>query len=347
MKKYLKNIFINYLVFCALIVTLELSLQLIYLATKGHFLFTETSTHKEIFEIHPYLAGRLKKSTTVSKNGITLTSTYKHTRYTGADLNNDGLIRIGVFGGSTTFGTGVTDKDSWPALLQTQLGEKYAVINYGVPGYSTVENIIQMALIAPEDNLDVVIIYSGWNDIKNYHDTSFTSDYYNHGIGQFSNLDIKKNQNNLDALQNIFVTFKLISKIKSRNTPTRQTFSHADTKVDSIYKRNLNTLKFLSKRMNAHSIFIPQILNDTYYLNSKDSSSNWTKHINNKAMPMRMSHFNNLMNNLCDLESNCNVLNDVLSIQWKEKHFVDDGHFSKEGGIIFSNTIAKAILKLN
>jgi len=44
-------------------------------------------------------------------------------------------IRILVMGDSFTYGWGVRDEDSYPAKLQKLLGDKYEVINFGVPSY--------------------------------------------------------------------------------------------------------------------------------------------------------------------------------------------------------------------
>lgn len=91
----------------------------------------------------------------MSSEPISITSTDIHTRWTEAPADDQNVISVAVLGGSTTFGTRVTDADSWPALLQDMLGDGYAVTNYGVSGYSTAEAIIQMALIVPETEPNV------------------------------------------------------------------------------------------------------------------------------------------------------------------------------------------------
>ncbi len=174
------------MVLSTLLVIIEVFSQLTHLIKSQS---SKTKLEKNnIFEKYPYLVGRLKASTEVIFNQKKITTTDHYTRWTGAHPYDENLIRVGVFGGSTTFGTEVTDEDSWPALLQQKLGNKYAVINFGVPGYSTAENIIQMALIAPEKHPHIVIFYEGWNDIKNYHEKQLGVDYFSHGISQNRNL---------------------------------------------------------------------------------------------------------------------------------------------------------------
>jgi hypothetical protein len=53
-----------------------------------------------------------------------------------------GKIVVALFGGSSTFDS-QPDGQSWPDRLQTILGERYAVINRGLGGYTTAEHLIQ------------------------------------------------------------------------------------------------------------------------------------------------------------------------------------------------------------
>jgi len=355
--KILKTIAINFMVFSVIIIGLEIAGQFAYLATHGTLLFWENaSLHRKLFEIHPYLAGRLRRSVKVTKDHKTITTTNFHTRWTGAAKLDNNLVRIAVLGGSSTFCTGVTDADSWPAILQTKLGKRYAVINYGVPGYSTAENIIQMALIVPEKRPHFVIFYEGLNDIKNYHKKNFGPDYYWHGMGQFGNLGIPVYEPpyRLKCIANIFVTAWLLDRLKSEMTNSNKNTNMAllesadrpDQCVDKIYVRNLNTLKLLSEKIDAFPIFIPQVLNVADYF-GKQGAHRWTAHIRDDAMPSLMKKFNVHMHEVCSPEEkNCIVLDEVLKEKWNSDDFVDECHFSKSGGLKFAGIVAQAIFNL-
>ena len=352
MKKTFKTIAINFMVFSTLIVGIEILGQLAYLIKNGNILLLETlSVHSRVFELHPYLAGRLKSSAKVTQNNkaITITTTHRHTRWTGSQQDDHNLVRIAIMGGSTAFGIGVTDEDSWPALLQAKLGKQYAVINYGVPGYSTAEAIIQMALIVPEIRPHVVIFYEGWNDIRNYHEKDLGSDYYGHGMRQYGNLGIPviEQQNKIHSFRDTFATFWLLDIINKQITnPTKGTyelFDKPDQFVDSIYIRNLYTLKLLSDNMGAFKVFVPQVLNYARY-SGEEGSDAWTRHIKNEAMPTLMDEFNSHMNGLCSQgEQNCVILSGVLQEKWLSDDFVDFGHFSRSGGLKFAEIIAQYI----
>lgn len=350
MKNALKTVFINLMVFAVFFIGIELLGQLGYILMKKKFLASNLVNQSEVFEKHPYLVGRPKASVTVTKEGKTITTTNVHTRWTGANPDDKDLIRIGVFGGSTTFGTGVTDKDSWPALLQKELGNQYAIINYGVPGYSTAENVVQMALIAPEKQPHIVVFYEGWNDIRNYHTQELGADYYGHGIKQYESLNIPNASRLKDIFKNTFSTVWFTDwisrKIKNKQKLTVNTFEEPDHFVDKIYLRNLKTLKMLSNNIEARPIFIPQVLNYKEF-NERKEITPWSKHIKNKAMSSLMNRFNTYMNELCFDEEEGMVLNDVLEQNWDSIDFVDEGHFSKSGGEKFSQIVAHYIRKID
>lgn len=86
-------------------------------------------------------------------------------------LPNSTKPEIWVFGCSFTYGWGVNDEQTYPWLLQVALPD-YTVKNYGVGGYSTYQNLLQL-----EDLLDsvetkglpklVVLSYSFLHDQRN------------------------------------------------------------------------------------------------------------------------------------------------------------------------------------
>jgi lysophospholipase L1-like esterase len=351
MKRKLFIVFINISIACTLLVGAELLGQIIYYLKTGHH-YEEHYLHRQVFELHPYLAVRLKKNVVVQEDGKTITTTGINTRWTGAPPNDQNLIRIAVLGGSTTFGAGVTDKDTWPALLQGILGDRYAVINYGVDGYSTAEAIIQMSLLVPEKSPHIIIFYEGWNDIHNYHDAELGPDYYSHGMKQYTNQNIEvfcKNKSFSEKASEVSIIFRFASKIhsalfdKKSDAAITPTYTTPDPFVDRIYVRNLRTLKLLARGMNATALFIPQVLNYSVF-KGEETSNDWTPFIKNDAMPALMDRFNALMNGVClPQESDCRVLNDVLREKWEPSDFIDEGHFSRKGGLKFAEIVARYI----
>lgn len=82
----------------------------------------------------------------------------------------DSVFRIVCLGGSTTYSDGVKDyKKSFPFLLEKNLqksyGNKIEVINGGVPGYTTLETLINFQTRILDLNPDLIIVYHCVNDV--------------------------------------------------------------------------------------------------------------------------------------------------------------------------------------
>lgn len=361
MKKSFFFVLVNIAIFCTLIVALEAAGQIYYYIKHGKFVFQTSVYDNEdsrlrTFEIHPYLAGRLKKNVTVRnvENSKEIKTTSIHTRWTGAPEDDRNLIRVAVLGGSTTFGSELTDSDSWPALLQSKLGDEFSVINYGVPGYSTAEAIIQMGLIVPESKPQFVVLYEGWNDIHNYHEEDLGADYYVQGMGQYDNLAIPiyREKTVFEKLYELSAIIRLMTKLKwilsepPDNRPCPK-FDSPDPFVDKMYVRNLNTLKLLSERIDYFTLFVPQVLNYKAYLEQEDreACNHWVWHVKYSAMPRLMDRLNSLMQSVCTKDdSKCVFVDSVLKVKWEADDFIDFGHFSKKGGEKFADVISQVIL---
>ena len=86
----------------------------------------------------------------------------------------DGQIRIACVGDSTTYGHGIKNwpKNNYPAVLQTLLGEKYHVNNYGVSSFAVQEDADRSYRTLPhyQESLaydaDYVVFMMGSNDSK-------------------------------------------------------------------------------------------------------------------------------------------------------------------------------------
>ena len=82
----------------------------------------------------------------------------------------EGVFRIVTLGGSTTYSTGTSPEESYPALLQRTLRQDYGytqveVINGGMSGYSSWENFVNFAFRVLELEPDMIIVYAAVNDV--------------------------------------------------------------------------------------------------------------------------------------------------------------------------------------
>jgi lysophospholipase L1-like esterase len=97
--------------------------------------------------------------------------------------NHDGLrspeippakrgLRILALGDSTTFGLGVEDDQTWPAILQQRLRAELPggveVINAGVPGYTAYQGLRYFEMHAASLRPDLVLATFGFNDADSW-----------------------------------------------------------------------------------------------------------------------------------------------------------------------------------
>lgn len=125
------------------------------------------------FVSHPFLPYALSPGYRDYSQGRIITINEQGFR--GADsvsyAKPPGEFRIACVGGSPVFGMGV-DTATWPAFLERTLSPPAAgvsrvrVLNFGVEGYTTHSDLVQLSLRAVAYHPDAVIIYSGINDIK-------------------------------------------------------------------------------------------------------------------------------------------------------------------------------------
>ena len=335
----------------------EICGQLAYRWTHGAFLHERAIEYLQaaqasdaVFEPHPYLVARPRAGIRIGRNGATISTTATHTRSTAAHAPRPGAISIATVGGSTTFGTRLTDEDTWPWQLQQALGDRYAVVNYGVPGYTTAENIIQMSLLVPESGARVVIFYEGWNDIRNYHWPAFAPDYYTHGMTQFDTLlpRARDQASLLERAARYSYVMRLVGQaagvpVSAQGQPPSK---DGDPEVDRIYVRNLRTLKALASQFGMTALFVPQVLNDEALARAGDRGG-WTPYVASAALPALMRNFNNLMAGVCAAgEPACLFVDEPLRAAWNNDDFIDEGHLSKRGGEKLAGILARRIQAL-
>lgn len=344
---------INLLVLLLLLIMVELSGQLLFRIRNGQWLFIKSGEayRNEIFSKHPHLSVALRSGVRVSSatdgQYTTVTTTELGTRWTGADLTDTSRIRIACIGGSTTFCTGLDDEDSWPALLQKKLGNRYAVVNYGVPAYNSVESLIQMALYVPEIKPKYVIVHQGANDIYNYHQPNNYPDYYKHGeyLMPMALLARTKHETGFEKLRKRLGIFWIVKNLHDRMYPPELPHRHdrPDEVVDRLYIRNTKNILALSDNMGGKTIMIGQVMNPFF---NDFRHEPWSPRIKPELILPYTWRINEFTDSICRTDSNCTYVSLMDSIVWQPDHFWDVMHVTKKGSELFADKVAEVIQSL-
>ena len=136
-----------------------------------------------------------------SATGLAISHTSEGTR--GKDpVPGELAVRnvVATFGGSTTYDIGAGEGDTWSdrlaaALEQGESKGRFFVINHGVPGYTTVEHLIQTEFYQIKFGKQprCAIYYVGWNDLRNAHISNLDPAYADfHLPSQVDSLKVRR-----------------------------------------------------------------------------------------------------------------------------------------------------------
>jgi len=300
------------------------------------------------FEYHPLLAG-------VPKKGFVSTNDTNVKRHNSHGWRGDevavtaGQILVNAYGGSTTYDTGVANGATWPEQLEGKLGTNYRVANFGVPGYSSAEHVIQTAFYSDSHGYEAkcALYYMGWNDIRNAHLPDLDAGYANfHLLSQTNNLAVRRVDDS---------TFSPIFRILVRRmSAAYETIPYppiydklgpgtgSDPALEKIYARNIATIAAINSSRGVKTVFVGQLLNPTR-LNA-ETSYGWLPRVRDKDVWPLQERFNKVLQAEAIRGGATYVDADVRA--FGDADFVDNGHFSASGAAKFAAQVALPIREM-
>lgn len=167
MKRWIKILIANLIIFLLLIVLIELFMGItrIVIGKKFYFPLHQFDPCREmktdvLLSHVPNHRGQCN-----IKNGY---ADGEYVRYNSSKLSNPVLLTLG---GSTTAGfyQHFSEGDTYPNYLSQMLASDYAILNGGVGGYSSLQELFKIIRDAPRiKNLHTVISLNGTNDVPDY-----------------------------------------------------------------------------------------------------------------------------------------------------------------------------------
>jgi lysophospholipase L1-like esterase len=264
---------------------------------------------------------------------------------TGTELKQQ--VVVATVGGSTTYDLAVPNGQTWSDDLERQLGRGYAVVNHGVPGYSTVENLLQTLFYLDTYGVPphCAVYYVGWNDIHNAHVPDLDPAYANfHLLSQIDSMSVRKKP--------LEVSFSPVARIVNRSleaffdtVPLAPNFLKdppvpgTDVRLEEIFRRNLEAIAAINKKRNIVSIFVGQVLNRAL-LQSKERYGFFPLVRDVDVWPLQ-DHFNAIVKATAD---SIGVSNFIPPIdEFRDDDFADQGHFSAKGAVKFALMITPIV----
>jgi lysophospholipase L1-like esterase len=188
--------------------------------------------------------------------------------------------RLLVLGGSTTFGEGMRrEEDTWvyrlEELVRKRYGSDYDVINGGVLGYTIAENFIHYVTLLTNLEPDVVLLYTGINDVHPRLFGRIAYDYSNYRLAWRSGDFVLPPANPALAWFNPYRYYFLMTKILRLNVtgigglvsgtypPPNKWETELATNGPEVYRTYLKNLVRLIRAQNRAAGIIPQYFRAT------------------------------------------------------------------------------------
>lgn len=263
----------------------------------------------------------------------------------GKELTTGDLAKdlIFVYGGSTTYDIGVTQGETWVEHLQSELKNKYTVVNFGIPGHSSAEHLIQTAFYQDIVKKKPVcaVYYVGWNDIASSHIDHLDSAYADYhllldaerrhplSLAKYSPMFFLINQLAVGRFDTVPLHPKLLGKAPVPGP---------DEHLEAIFIEHIRTIAAINKTRGIKTVFIGQILNRTWPAEPPDDYEPLVKQGEEIPLTERLKSI------LRDTAASIGTKYiDPGITNFGGNDFVDDGHFGVPGAKKFAMLVSKEI----
>jgi hypothetical protein len=250
---------------------------------------------------------------------------------------------IYVFGGSTAYDVGTRDRETWASRLSALLGPDFAVENYGVPGYSSLQALLQSLFVFRDRPPSCAIYYEGWNDLFYAH--------YRDLPANFIALNAEHLEESLfpSRPQGVLETYSIFYRMaKSALMPrsggqfTGEVSDQPDPQLSQIYRDNMRLIALIGQQFHVKVVFVPQLLN---YARLTTDQRSYPPFIRDRDMKKLMGLLND---DLADVarQSGAAFLTSPLATEWSDGDFADVGHFNAAGDEKFAKTIVDDVRRI-
>jgi hypothetical protein len=263
----------------------------------------------------------------------------------GKELTADDLARdfIFAYGGSTTDDGGVTQGETWVERLQSDLKNKYTILNWGSGGYSTVEILLQTAFYQDIVGKKPVcaIYYIGGNDIDEAYIPHLDGGYADFHLLRMA---VTRDPLFLAQFSPLLMLANALAVRRFDSIPLAPEFlgqspgSGRDERLEAVFAEHIKTIAAINKARNVKTIFIPQIYNRRW---PADAPQKLLPLVRGEDMALLEDRFESILK---DTAASIGVKYiDPGSENFEGSDFLDSVHFAPRGSRKFAALVAKQV----
>lgn len=259
---------------------------------------------------------------------------------TAADLAKDLIF---AYGGSTTNDGGVTQGGTWVERLQSDLGNKYTILNWGAGGYSTVESLLQTAFYQDMAGKEPVcaIYYLGWNDIDEAHIAHLDGGYADFHILRMA---VTRDPLFLAKFSPILTLANALAVRRFDTIPLAPEFlgqspvAGRDERLEAVFTEHIKAIAAINAARGVKTIFIPQIYNRSW---PADAPEKFLPLVRGQDMPLLAGRFKSILKDTAPAIGAKYI--DPGNSNFEGRDFVDSVHFAARGSSKFAALVSKQI----
>jgi lysophospholipase L1-like esterase len=259
-------------------------------------------------------------------------------------------IGIELFGGSTTYDVGAEDGETWGDRLETLLGaDRYAVLNHGVPAFSSALHVIQTAFYERPygEQPACAIYYLGWNELPNAHIRDLDPAYADYQVrSQTDTLNARRTDGMARLVSpTVMLATRLLVQTVDTVRPTGRppeassSGSGPDLALEAIYARNIRTISAINRQRGIRTLWIGQVMSRERM--TRGNANGWVLFVTEKDMWPLIQRLNAILRR--EAEALDDIYVDVPAERFTASDFFDIGHFVESGSRKFAALLAPVV----
>jgi hypothetical protein len=271
----------------------------------------------------------------------------------GKELTADDLAKdlIFVYGGSSTYDLGVTQGETWVEHLQSDLENKYTILNWGTDGHSTVESLLKTALYQNIVGKKPVcaVYYEGWNDMDEAHIEHLDSGYADFHLLRQA---VRRNPLFLAQFSPLLLLANALAVRRFDSVPLPPELRQApiagrDERLEAVFAEHIKTIAAINEARGIRTIFIGQIYNRSWpfirQIYNPADSKRWylLPLVREDGIPLLVERLKSIMKDTAASIGARYIDPGIANFEGSD--FVDRMHFAAKGSRKFAAMVSKQV----
>jgi lysophospholipase L1-like esterase len=267
-----------------------------------------------------------------------------------------GTVRILCAGGSTTFDLlAASDEETWPWLLEAALsaaGERVEVWNAGFPGWTSVENLISLAVRDADLQPDIVLLFQGINDLQPASHRPFDRQYVE-GHAEVSRRALGLDRQPLAWTERSLLLEAARDAIFGAEDPWDRVRAAAEAggrrgelapEAAEVFARNVRSFVALVRGHGGIPVLATQVLRLRAATEPQDREylAGWLAGLDPGAAPAALEVLNDVFRRVAE-EDEVLLVDAAGELEWRDEHFADPMHFSAAGSRQLAELVASRL----